>query len=487
MSSRSISASSVIIEDSAILSPQPHSQQPDHEPSQFSGDTGSSLVPGSSQGAKKRSTQASRDSVICLNSATGASGTRIRLEDISSTRTTVTMVNTDDAYQLEPLGVQKTQKKSSTGSGDSLRQEQQPLIDFEKSYVDVESSSFLKLKRSTRDFYSNQNDEIDSFRRLQDLNLDDDPLAAQNAHSEAEARKARIERLVTTVVLVTNVLLLAILLTAVIISGALSLVASVMDAALDLLSGAVIMLTARAKQKVNFYRYPQGRERIEPVGILVFSAIMGTCSLMLIVTAVQLMAGEELAPPGLDWLSIGLVLGDIAVKAGLYLFCMYYRKETSLAVVLAQDQRNDVLVNSVALGSAALGTYVWPYLDPIGSILIALYTVYNWGSTCLEQITMLTGRSAEPEFLKQLTWICVNHDDKIVAIDTVRAFHFGTRYLVEIDVVLPPAMPLEEAHNIGEALQRKVERLEEVERAFVHLDYEFDHHPQSEHKTWGAN
>ena len=99
-----------------------------------------------------------------------------------------------------------------------------------------------------------------------------------------------------------------------------------------------------------------------------------------------------------------------------------------------------------------------------------------------------------------------------------QAFHFGTRFLVEIDVILPPdmvqrcaALPfssclgspphswcvrgyvngtgvvksLHEAHDIGESLQNKIESLHEVERAFVHLDFEAGHDPASEHKQWG--
>jgi divalent metal cation (Fe/Co/Zn/Cd) transporter len=53
--------------------------------------------------------------------------------------------------------------------------------------------------------------------------------------------------------------------------------------------------------------------------------------------------------------------------------------------------------------------------------------------------------------------------------------------LVEVDVVLPHAMALKEAHDIGEGLQIKLERLPEVARAFVHLDYESTHAP--EHKV----
>jgi len=47
---------------------------------------------------------------------------------------------------------------------------------------------------------------------------------------------------------------------------------------------------------------------------------------------------------------------------------------------------------------------------------------------------------------------------------------------------LPEEMSLKEAHNIGEALQQKLEKFPRVERAFVHIDYEIDHNPHEEHK-----
>lgn len=173
----------------------------------------------------------------------------------------------------------------------------------------------------------------------------------------------------------------------------------------------------------------------------------------------------------LEWVSIGILIGDLAVKAGLFFYCIRYAKITPIARVLSQDHRNDLLLNSVAIGAAALGAFVWGPLDPIGSILIALWTMYNWSSTCLEQVYLLTGLTASPEFLKRLTWVCYNHDARINAIDTVRvrtaplarhwkappllttgmraqAFHFGNRYLVEIDVVLPPMMVRQNGQHV---------------------------------------
>ena len=46
-----------------------------------------------------------------------------------------------------------------------------------------------------------------------------------------------------------------------------------------------------------------------------------------------------------------------------------------------------------------------------------------------------------------------------------------------------PDTPLRESHDVGIMLQHKIERLEEVERAFVHIDYQVrdvdDHDPRT--------
>lgn len=54
----------------------------------------------------------------------------------------------------------------------------------------------------------------------------------------------------------------------------------------------------------------------------------------------------------------------------------------------------------------------------------------------------------------------------------------GGLYFVEVDIKLPEDMMLREAHNIGETLQNKFEALPEVERAYVHLDFECFHKPE---------
>jgi divalent metal cation (Fe/Co/Zn/Cd) transporter len=96
----------------------------------------------------------------------------------------------------------------------------------------------------------------------------------------------------------------------------------------------------------------------------------------------------------------------------------------------------------------------------------------------LEHVLLIVGKTANVEFLQKITYVAMTHDSRVLQVDTARAYHAGANFFVEVDIVLPPEMSLHEAHDIGEALQVKLENMPMVERAFVHLDYETSHAPE---------
>ena len=150
----------------------------------------------------------------------------------------------------------------------------------------------------------------------------------------------------------------------------------------------------------------------------------------------------------------------------------------------AQDHLNDVLTNSLGLATAILGDRVAWWVDPLGAMLLSIFIMRVWATTALENMRQLVGQSAPQKLLAKLTWLSWNHSPKIAQIDTVRAYTFGQYYFCEVNNVLPRDTPFSEAHDIGESLQNRLERQAEIERAFVHLDYEAQHAP--EHPRPGA-
>ncbi|BFZ23391.1 hypothetical protein BsWGS_26431 [Bradybaena similaris] len=352
-----------------------------------------------------------------------------------------------------------------------------------KRQIDLEG----KPKR-VRSYYEAQNELISAYETLA-LDFQPGDAEIQSLNLQSSYDKALIYSKIT---LLINVLLLIAKAVASALSGSIAIISSLVDSCLDLFSGIIMWWATRAVKNRDPYIYPQGRTKLEPVAVIILAVVMGLCSIQIIRESIETiisLQGDNATLPTVDVIIFVISGSTVVIKLVLWLVCR--RVKSSIVQALAQDHRNDVLSNAVAIICGYIGSanfmeitdeYGFSYADPSGAILICLYIIFNWWQTGSEQIKVLTGHTAKPSFLSQLTFLCINHHPKIKHVDTVRAFHFGNDFLVEVDIILPEKMTLEEAHNIGETLQHRLEGVPEVERAFVHLDYEFRHNPLKEHK-----
>ncbi|KAK7093580.1 uncharacterized protein [Littorina saxatilis] len=367
-----------------------------------------------------------------------------------------------------------------------------PLSHFTNRKSSKTTEDGRNLTKSIRQYYKAQDKLIEEFETLAEKGYtDEESLIQESLMNKAAVRLSQLS-------FAANLLLLVAKSVAVALSGSFSVISSLVDSAVDLLSGVVIWYTSRAVKQSSPYNYPSGKRRLEPLAIVVLSVIMSLASFQLIIESIQKIVtytSDKSGTPRFEIPTIVITASTVVVKFGLFLTCYLVGKRhgglSSSVGVLMQDHRNDILSNSMALVCGYLGSYEFAqktgeqnvvFIDPAGAAVIGAYILVSWWNTGLEQIRMLTGVSAKPEFLSKITWICLNHNHQITMIDTVRAFHFGNRFLVEVDIVLPKEMMLDATHEIGESLQQKLESLRDVERAFVHVDWETEHRPEAEHR-----
>ncbi|ELP87977.1 cation efflux protein/ zinc transporter, putative [Entamoeba invadens IP1] len=266
---------------------------------------------------------------------------------------------------------------------------------------------------------------------------------------------------------------------AAVFSGSLTVIASALDSCLDIVSGAVVFITALLMKKPNPSKYPIGKKRMEPLGIIVFATAMFTATIQLLTSAGQtLLAGSSEFEMSI--FPICVIGATIFLKCCLFLYCRTVNNPAAGA--LADDHRNDILTNTFGMCMSIVGYYYFWWLDAVGGIVLSFYIMLNWFMTLLEYLSIMSGKAAPQEFISQIILTCWNHDPRIKAIDTVRAFHLSMGYMVEVDIVLNENMTLAEAHDIGETLQTKIEKHPNVDRAFVHLDYNDDHDVFNEHE-----
>ncbi|XP_059427856.1 metal tolerance protein 4 [Corylus avellana] len=378
------------------------------------------------------------------------------------------------------LASSEGEKPSQNGSLRNLRRDFfSKLPDKLRSGLDPEVPFCLDLSKTTglvkgeKDYYEKQFATLRSFEEV-------DSLDSPNVIDKVQDHKqlAQHERAIK-ISNWANIFLLAFKIYATAKSGSLAIAASTLDSLLDLMAGAILWFTHLSMKTMNIYKYPIGKLRMQPVGIIIFAAVMATLGFQVLVQAVEQLIidkpSEKMTSEQLVWL-YAIMLTATGVKLALWFYCR--SSGNTIVRAYAKDHYFDVVTNIVGLVAAVLGDEFYWWIDPVGAIILALYTILNWTGTVKENAVSLVGQSAPPEVLQKLTYLVLRHHPQIKRVDTVRAYTIGVLYFVEVDIELPEDLPLKEAHAIGESLQIKIEELPEVERAFVHLDFECEHKPE---------
>lgn len=275
---------------------------------------------------------------------------------------------------------------------------------------------------------------------------------------------------------IANIFLSGLQLYGAIASGSLSLFTTMADSIFDPLSNVTLILCNRAAKKGNTPQYPVGKARIENLGNIYFSFIMMAVSLILIAFSCQsLTEGGETAFHLPSVIAVTIAFG---VKLGLFFYCWALRNKYSQVRILWEDHRNDLFINGFGILTSVGGSKLKWWIDPMGAIILSVLIFSLWLHTSIGKCKLLIGVSAEPEILNVITYISMTHHTAVQAVDTVRAYHAGPRLIVEVDVVMDPMNTLKRCHDISEDLQDKLESLPNVDRAFVHIDYETTHRPE---------
>ncbi|KAI9712855.1 MAG: hypothetical protein M1820_001477 [Bogoriella megaspora] len=363
------------------------------------------------------------------------------------------------------------------------------LDKYRKTQTDLKDIKNKKIRK----FYEKQNDRINDWAEVDSLvvELSDDVVDSFNPDAdhdgiierrgplqmnegeldeflpEDEREKRRKDawkaKWAVNINVIANVILVVVKIIAAISTGSLSLLASLLDSVLDLLCTLIVWVTNKLVQwRLSSLqkKFPVGRRRLEPLGILVFSIIMVVSFLQILQESVQkLLPSGEHEVVSLPAVAIGAMAGNAIVKGLIGLGC--WPIKTTQVQALVQDCKTDVYFNTASLLFPLLGRVlnVW-WLDPVGAALLSLYIIYDWADTCLQNINRLTGAAVPDRLWQKLMLLAYRFSPVLDGYKTLTAYHAGDGVWVEIDVIMNENEKVHRAHG-----------LEEVDRAFVTVDY----------------
>jgi len=202
------------------------------------------------------------------------------------------------------------------------------------------------------EYYQQQVEMLEGFNEMDALT---DRGFLPGMSKEEREQVARSETLAIRLSNIANMVLFAAKVYASVRSGSLAIIASTLDSLLDLLSGFILWFTAFSMQTPNPYRYPIGKKRMQPLGILVFASVMATLGLQIILESTRSLLSDggefSLTKEQEKWV-VDIMLSVTLVKLALALYCRTFTNE--IVKAYAQDHIFDVITNIIGLVAALL-------------------------------------------------------------------------------------------------------------------------------------
>ena len=262
---------------------------------------------------------------------------------------------------------------------------------------------------------------------------------------------------------VVNVVLTAFKFVAGILGHSAAMLADAVHSLSDLLTDLVVMVFVRISSKPADRRHDYGHGKFETLA----TALIGVA--LLIVAGgiifhsagslVDWFRGEDLPKPGM--LALWAALISILLKELTFQFTVRRGRKLRSSVVEANawHHRSDALSSIgalVGIGGAILFGDRWTVLDPLASLIVGFFIVYAAWKLLKNCIDDLTETSLPDDVEKEILGIITSFPD-VQDPHNLRTRRIGDHYAIEIHIRMDGNLPLVQAHDRTNDIERALE------------------------------
>jgi cation diffusion facilitator family transporter len=237
----------------------------------------------------------------------------------------------------------------------------------------------------------------------------------------------------------------------------------------DIVASAIVLVSVRSSYREPDAGHPFGHARAQPIAGLVVAILTGIVGFEIIAQSVgRLFTGEQIRP---GFLPLVLLAAVMVVKLGMHLTAraIALRARSLALMASAVDHRNDVLISAAVIlgvGAAELG---YPIFDPLVAMAVGLWIIWAGFRIGRDNIKYLMGGAPPPELVQRIMSIA-HQTEGVLGLNDVFAHYVGTSVEIEVHIDVDRRITIEAAHDIGKRVQRAIEELDEISRAFIHID-----------------
>jgi cation diffusion facilitator family transporter len=251
-------------------------------------------------------------------------------------------------------------------------------------------------------------------------------------------------------------------------AGSLSVISDAVHSSVDALNNilfVVLMRFAGAEADAN---HPYGHGKFEVLGALGIVIFLAVASFELLKNAVGRLAARAPAP-NLTGLDLWLLAGTLAINLWVTWFESRKGREYSSDLLLADaaHTRVDVMITTGVIAGAVLSRAGVRHVDPIVTLAVVLLIGRVAYQILQRGVPVLVDQAAqEPEAVRR----SAEGVDGVRSAHNIRSRLAAGVAFAELTIKVSGRLPVDEAHDIADAVERRLKGDLRLDRVVVHVE-----------------
>ena len=243
----------------------------------------------------------------------------------------------------------------------------------------------------------------------------------------------------------------------------------------DILSDGMVLIAAKLGKKCPDQEHPYGHHRIETLAVIIISLILLAIGFFIVYDVVMdFIHRTAITTP--SFLVLIAALFSIATNEGLYRYLLRVgnRIHSNLVIGNAQHNRSDAYTSIIVLITATVSYVGWPFLDPIGAVIIALFILKMGLNLIYSSINELIDSGLDKKTIEEITTI-TQQTSGVDSLHQIRSRLHGGHAFLDIHLIVASDITVSEGHFIGEQVQLNLRKnIQVLSDITVHIDPEDD-------------
>ncbi|MDX1694135.1 MAG: cation diffusion facilitator family transporter [Ketobacteraceae bacterium] len=252
-------------------------------------------------------------------------------------------------------------------------------------------------------------------------------------------------------------------------SGSVGLLASLVDSLMDAAASIVNLVAIRyALQPAdNEHRFGHGKaESLAGLGQATF--IAGSAVFLFLHAIDRFINPRDLKAPEI---AVAVMVFSIVATSLLLILQRYTVKKTHSVAIKADSLHYaaDLLTNVAIVVAILLSIVGWPGFDPLAGLAISLFIFYSAFQVGHEAVQHLLDRELPDEEKDEIVSIATE-DPLVLGIHELRTRQSGPIKMIQMHLELDGDMKLKKAHEIADAVEKKLSRRFPGADVIIHQD-----------------